>query len=164
MMDTLAMQHQKQKSDDNIDDDHDDDDEVDVHTANLLDLSFQGFSAQLKNTRNGLAAAFHSEQGVRHTQEDRCVLLPNMAEMKALESYEFEHVGVKEQLNNFSLACVFDGHNGWRCAQYLSQNFSGMLATHDRFLEKNVEFAIKETCATLDKQVFFILCFFYCLI
>jgi hypothetical protein len=156
MMDTLAMQHHKRNSDDKIDDEDDIDDE-NVHTADdALDLSFTtqaGFSAQLRNSKNSLAAAFHSEQGVRQTQEDRCILLPNMAEMKALESYEFEHIGVKEQLNNFSLACVFDGHNGWRCAQYLSQNISGLLATNDRFLEKNVEIAIKETCSTLDKQV-----------
>ena len=65
------------------------------------------------------SASFHSEQGQRADQEDRCVLVPNVnaSSIKQLESYRLKHSdsgkfapSVLEILKAFSIACVFDGH------------------------------------------------------
>ncbi len=133
-----------------------DEDEVDAPQSpafNRSSLNMDGVAAQLFNANNCVAAAFHSEQGLRHTQEDRCVLLPNLAKMRALEGYEMDPHSL-EQLGQFSMACVFDGHSGWRTSQYLSQHFAGLLVTHERFLDsKQFEFSIIETCKLIDEQV-----------
>lgn len=153
MMDTLAMQPRK-----GADDDESDDDDLDEHDRQLAlnESKALGFSAHLWNQNNGVAAAFHSEQGVRPSQEDRCILLPNVAKMKALEGYEMPDK-VRDQLEKFSLACVFDGHSGWRCSQYLSQHLAGELVTHPNFLEKQIDVAIKETFCSIDQQVSYVL-------
>jgi len=138
MMDTLALQPRL--------------DEIDTKNPVSLTLRPANFSAQLRNMINGVGAAFHSEQGKREQQEDRCILLPDVAAMRALEGYDLEPM-VRETLRKFSIACVFDGHSGWRCAQYLSQYFVSSLVLHEKFLDKHPEVALVETCRIIDEQV-----------
>eukprot|EP01034_Spumella_vulgaris_P006807 gene6807-8681_t len=73
--------------------------------------------------------------------------------MKALQTFGLD-VEMLSVLGRFSMACVFDGHSGWRTSQYLSQHFPGMLVTNNKFLDtKNIENAIIETCQTIDEQI-----------
>jgi [calcium/calmodulin-dependent protein kinase] kinase len=118
----------------------------------------QTYSALLRNTLTGIGAAFHSEQGTRNSQEDRCILLPDVTVMRALQGHNFQP-GVFAQLNLFSLAGIFDGHNGWRCSQYLSQNLAPRLVLHDGFCtdskdkQKGLEAALIDVFHTLDEEV-----------
>jgi len=118
----------------------------------------QTYSALLKNPLTGIGAAFHSEQGTRNSQEDRCILLPDVTVMRALQGQHFEP-GVFAQLNQFSLAGIFDGHNGWRCSQYLSQNLAPNLVLHEGFCtdtkdkQKGLEAALLDVFHTLDDEV-----------
>ena len=141
MMDTLAMQPNINEGDD------DEDEEMHKRAA---ELSIQGFCAELHNLKNGVAAAFNSEKGNRHSQEDRCVLVPNVAELIPAGRLDARRL---EQLSHFTMACLFDGHNGWRCSHYLSQNMPLALAMHQNFLDKQCEVAISQTCETIDNEV-----------
>ena len=77
------------------------------------------------------------EQGPRPTQEDRCVLIPDASTLRGVdESYGEDQL---EHLKQMSIGCVFDGHSGWRCAQYISQHMPTMLVQHDKFLSKQPE-------------------------
>ncbi|KAJ1431026.1 phosphatase 2C-like domain-containing protein [Ochromonadaceae sp. CCMP2298] len=58
-----------------------------------------------------------------------------------------------EQLGKFTIGCIFDGHSGWRCAQYLSQHFVSELVQHASFLEKQCDKALVDTCAAMDYRV-----------
>ena len=58
-----------------------------------------------------------------------------------------------DDIKMMSLACVFDGHSGWRCAQYMSQHFPTALVRHEKFLSKQPEKALTETAQDLDKKV-----------
>lgn len=150
LMDTLGGQ-QKIKSDKGT--------ANDVEKEGPLALTLpQTYSALLRNTLTGIGAAFHSEQGTRNSQEDRCILLPDVTVMRALQGHNFQP-GVFAQLNLFSLAGIFDGHNGWRCSQYLSQNLAPRLVLHDGFCtdskdkQKGLEAALIDVFHTLDDEV-----------
>lgn len=105
------------------------------------------------NNRTKIGGGFHSEQGIRPTQEDRCVLLPNVASMQALATSDV-NPGTKEQLNMFALAGIFDGHDGWRSSQYVSQYLATMLVLHDKFLDpKQMNSAINDAFTSIDLQV-----------
>lgn len=143
MMDTLAMQ--PKKFSDIVEED------VQAVTGGLLPI--EGFCAELSNKKNGIAAAFNSEKGSRHTQEDRCVLLPDAGQMQGLENGQFDNAKL-ELLSNFTIACIFDGHSGWRCAQYLSQHFAPTLVMHEKFLDKSCEASLIDVCASIDAKVY----------
>jgi hypothetical protein len=144
MMDTLALQPK------NFADGSSADNDIPATAGGLLPID--GFSVELANKKNGIAAAFNSEKGCRHTQEDRCVLLPIVSEMKGIEEAHFDDKKL-ELLSHFSIAAMFDGHSGWRCSQYLSQFFAAALVKHDRFLDKTPEAALFDVCATMDSKV-----------
>jgi hypothetical protein len=146
MMDTLAMQPKKYGV---IEDE--------VGGAGVSDghggmLPIDGFSAEISNKKTGLAGAFNSEKGSRHTQEDRCVLVPDVAELSGIEEIQ-PNKAKREQLHQYTVGCVFDGHSGWRCAQYLSQNFVPMLVGHEKFLDKQCDEALVQVCAAIDAKV-----------
>jgi [calcium/calmodulin-dependent protein kinase] kinase len=131
-----------------------------VTDQGLIDVAMQVVWDQIEslkvsylNPRVKIGGAFHSEQGIRPTQEDRCVLLPNVAAMQALTACDL-NPGTKEQLNMFALAGIFDGHDGWRAAQYLAQYLATMLVTHDKFVDpKQLNHAINDTFTSIDLQV-----------
>ena len=140
LMDTLALQPQRD----------------DAEAAGPVNVTLQPstFSAQLRNYENFVGAAFHSEQGRRDNQEDRCVLLPDVSAMRALESCNPPlSPAVMEQLKRFSIAGVFDGHSGWRCAQYLSQNLVPNLVLHEKFLDKQPDTAVLDVFKSMDDQI-----------
>jgi serine/threonine protein phosphatase PrpC len=111
------------------------------------------FSAQLRNSVNFVGAAFHSMQGRRETQEDRCLLLPDLAAMQALVALEPPmSTEALEQLRKFSVACVFDGHSGWRCAHFLAQQLVPSLVLHERFLDKQPDVALLDTFRAVDED------------
>lgn len=134
-----------------------------VTDQGLIDVAMQVVWDQIDslkvsylNPRVKIGGAFHSEQGIRPTQEDRCVLLPNVAAMQALTAYDL-NPGTKEQLNMFALAGIFDGHDGWRASQYLAQYLATMLVTHDKFVDpKQLNHAINDTFTSIDLQVSYI--------
>lgn len=142
MMDTLALQPKNFGN--NVD--------ADVPAVGGGMLPMEGFCAELSNKNNGIAAAYNSEKGSRHTQEDRCVLLPNVAVMKDIEDCHFEKAKL-DVLKNFTIAAMFDGHSGWRTSHYLNQHFPAALVKHSKFLEKNCEAALIDVCASMDAQV-----------
>lgn len=145
MMDTLAQQPAKKSysapSTEPIQEEIDD-------SKNLHNLI-----VPLQNEKTNIGCAFYSEQGTRPTQEDRFVLLPSISNLKALESFDL-HASTREQLSAYTLACVFDGHNGWRTSQHLSQFIPPTLVTHEKFLDsKDMKNAILDTFSMIDYQV-----------
>ena len=142
IMDTLAMQPKKTYSNE----------DEEQHSINGGLLPIDGFSAELINKNNGIAASYNSQKGCRPTQEDRCVLLPNLNQIKDIETYHFNQSQL-EILKQFSIGCIFDGHSGWRCAQYLTQHFVPNLIKHEKFLEKSCETSLLDTCVSIDAEV-----------
>ena len=140
MMDTLALQPK--------------DEEEETESSNpavAYELTPSNFSAQLRNMHNNFGAAYHSEQGQRPTQEDRCVLIPDASTLRGVEeSYGDDQL---DHIKMMSLACVFDGHSGWKCAQYLTQHFPTALVQHEKFLSKQPEKALVDTALAIDKKV-----------
>mmetsp|Transcript_9981 Transcript_9981/g.13725 ORF Transcript_9981/g.13725 Transcript_9981/m.13725 type:complete len:1417 (+) Transcript_9981:52-4302(+) len=146
MMDTLAQQPSNKHSIHN---------EADEEEKLLTERSFNNEKviAQLRNIKNAVAAAFHSEKGGRTSQEDRCVLHLNVARMKVLESVELDSK-VLDAMSNITMACMFDGHNGHSSSQYLSQHLPAMIVMHPKFLErKQLDSVIADVCKTIDKQL-----------
>jgi hypothetical protein len=108
---------------------------------------------QQRNDKTSVGCAVYSDIGIRPTQEDRYVLLPSVAKLKALETYDL-HSGTKDQLALFSLFSIFDGHNGNRTSQHLSQFLPQMLVTHEKFLDyKHMDSALLDTFSMIDFQV-----------
>lgn len=142
MMDTLAMQP---KNFSNLTEN-----EAPVAGGGMLPM--EGFCAELSNKKNGIAAAFNSEKGSRHTQEDRCVLVPNVAQIKGLEDARFDKNKL-DMLANFTIGAMFDGHSGWRTSHFLSQHFPAALVKHEKFLDKTCEAALIDVCADMDAKV-----------
>jgi serine/threonine protein phosphatase PrpC len=141
MMDTLAQQPRR------IGDE--------METALMtLDISDTVVSTLHCNNLNGVKAAYYSEQGPRPSQEDRCVLLPDISQMRGLADYDFGDEGrSKELLAKFSVAGVFDGHSGWRTSEFLCQHLCPALAVHPKLLDKHIDTAIIETFAEAEKEV-----------
>eukprot|EP01038_Epipyxis_sp_PR26KG_P004060 gene4060-5803_t len=147
MMDTLSMQPKKHHSKD-----EDDDEDDYIQSSNNI-LSIEGFHTplSLKNNENGVAIVYHSEQGLRHSQEDRCQIIPNLSHLKSSLS---DVLNNKDVMKKFSIGCIFDGHNGWRCAQYLNQHFLNTLVSSDRFLDsRTMEVSLKDTFIKIDEQI-----------
>lgn len=158
MMDTLALQPLRSRDKLTIDKKslsglQEDEDDFDDIRVNIEDGKFEVIS-QYHNKRNGVAAAFHSEQGPRKGQEDRCLLATSAAKIKAVES-SGAPLEVFEVLSNFTIAGIFDGHNGAKCAQYVCQNLPPQLALHKKFLGKpnELEVALKESFWAVDEAV-----------
>ena len=107
MMDTLAQQPVKISDED----DNDDDEE----TASVKSFNNDAVVSKIRNAKNAIGAAYYSEKGARSTQEDRCVLIANLAAM-TMEHHSFDSISM-EAMTNITLACVFDGHNGSSCSQ-----------------------------------------------
>ena len=149
MMDTLALQPKEAKQRR---------EEAEATTAAgggglSTPLQVGTFTAAMSNPTNCTALSTCSDRGSRATQEDRFITIPNVAAMKILQEFRMSDVTLR-QLGHFSIACVFDGHSGWRCSHYLSQHFATMLVRHDKFLsDKQIDAAIREVCSTLDKKV-----------
>lgn len=141
LMDTLARQPHR---------DDDDQEKVPVN----ISLKPSTFSAQLRNYHNFVGASFYSEQGQRDKQEDRCVLIPDVSKMKAFTEGEAKlSVDHLDELKRFSIAGVFDGHSGWRCAQLLAQNLIPNLVLHSKFLGKQPDAAILDTFKMMDEDI-----------
>ena len=179
MMDTLAMQPQKSKSNpcSNNENEH------------IVDVTLRSsdFSAQLRNMNNGIGIASYSAKGLRDTQEDRCCLVPDAADYyheknkdnqnNQKENKEKQKDNTKENqknndrssgkdgkngnditddneiLHKLTVACLFDGHSGSVCSEYLNKHFAKMLVHHDKFLEKSPEAALMEVCRCMDEKV-----------
>jgi serine/threonine protein phosphatase PrpC len=139
MMDTLALQPRSKN--------------MSAAVPLTLEIKPESFSVQLRNFKNGVGAAFHSEQGQRADQEDRCVLLPDVGAMRALQGNEKVTDATREALSKFSIAAVFDGHSGWQCSQYLSQHLIPAMALHPKFLENKIEPAILDTFRNMDAKI-----------
>lgn len=139
MMDTLALQPRSKN--------------MSAAVPLSLEIKPESFSVQLRNFKNGVGAAFHSEQGQRADQEDRCVLLPDVSAMRALIGNEKVTDATREVLAKFSIAAVFDGHSGWQCSQYLSQHLIPAMALHPKFLENKIEPAILDTFRNMDAKI-----------
>jgi serine/threonine protein phosphatase PrpC len=78
--------------------------------------------------------------------------------MRALQGYVFEtdDAAARAMLQKFSVAAVFDGHNGAACSEYLLQYLTPRLVTHPAFLgssAKQLEVALHETFEELDVEV-----------
>jgi hypothetical protein len=148
-----------------------------------LTLDTVNFSSQLMNVHNGIGVAYHSEKGQREFQEDRCCLVPNVAET-ILEAtldngaktgagtgvaggsgsgsrsrsrrgsfLSASHADRDDHLRRISIVCLFDGHSGCGCSEFLSKTFVNMLVHHEMFLDDSPEAALVDVCRVIDGQV-----------
>ena len=149
MMDTLAMQSNSRKGGSAK---HASIEEVDEEDA--LEEIVATEETIFQNKTNRVATAFHSERGQRMTQEDRCLIAANAMKLKAVEMYAEKRKELFENLSNFTIACVFDGHNGSKCAQYVCQKLPPRLLLHDLFLAKasELELAFQDTFHAIDQE------------
>lgn len=109
MMDTLAQQPVKRSDEDDSDDDEE------KSQSSVKSFNNDSLISKIRNAKNSIGAAHFSEKGARPTQEDRCVLIANLAAM-TMENHSFDSISL-EAFTNITLACVFDGHNGSSCSQ-----------------------------------------------
>jgi serine/threonine protein kinase len=208
LMDTLSQQPSKAvnnpKSYEEDDYDEEDDDEVDNNEGNEkerrknakktlfedndMDGSFDFLIAPLQNLKNEVGCAFHSEQGTRPSQEDRCLAVINFlqyfqqqnilsssssssnsitnnssstttAASSPLSQIYNQVNNIRDSLNQISLFAVFDGHSGSKTSHFLYQNFVKRFIENEKFLEsKNVENCLLEAFFLLDYDVS---CHFY---
>lgn len=140
MMDTLSLQPKSGL--------------VDNEPAKPISVSLTPalFSAQARNYNNGIGAAYHSEQGQRPSQEDRCVIHADVSTLKVVDKLPLT-TDLIDQLRKFTIAGVFDGHSGWRCAQYLQQHFAANVVLHEKFLGKNPKAALEDACHQIDEKI-----------
>ena len=181
MMDTLTT---KIKSEEN---------DGDGETLDPVDFTLDtvNFSSQLMNVHNGIGVAYHSEKGQREFQEDRCCLVPNVAEALLQAALDqgvksvtgtgagtgtglagstgvtggsksqsrrgsflcAAHADRDDRLGKISIVCLFDGHSGSGCSEFLSKTFVNMLVRHEMFLDDSPEAALVDVCRIIDGQV-----------
>ena len=123
-------------------------------------------SSEFVNAMNGVGGVYHSEQGCRKGQEDRCFLLisPGMYNKSTAKHSEFstyinvENLNIsmeqKEHLHSMSIAGVFDGHSGSKCAQFLLEKYAALLVSKKALYSKNKQKdVLMETCREMDAQV-----------
>jgi serine/threonine protein kinase len=106
-----------------------------------------------KNPFNGVGIGFHSEQGVRPNQEDRCLVHPTLLLADAVaKSSQFEGDDA-EFFKKVSIAAIFDGHSGAGCADYLHEHFVSKLISSKDAFKTNLPALIKETFCIVDDEV-----------
>jgi serine/threonine protein phosphatase PrpC len=52
-----------------------------------------------------------------------------------------------------TVACLFDGHSGSLCSEYMSKSFAKMLIAHENILDKSPDSALLDVCRQVDGQV-----------
>ena len=122
--------------------------------------------SEFVNAMNGVGGVHHSEQGCRKGQEDRCFLLisPGMYNNSTSKHSEFStYIDVdklklsmeeKEYLHTMSIAGVFDGHSGSKCAQYLLEKFAALLLSKKGLYNKSKQKEmLMEACREMDTEV-----------
>lgn len=145
MMDTLARQPK---------------DEEAVAELPVVHVNFNKVrvKASQTNGHNDVKIASHSEQGMRTSQEDRCIVVPNVAKLPIFNSNDVGCIAVendvKEILHQFSIVCVFDGHSGHHVSQYLFDNFVNKLVqNYSRFVGKNLQALMTDCCESIDNAI-----------
>jgi serine/threonine protein kinase len=137
LMDTLAMQP-KAKDVIAIDE------SIDLK-ALRQEAHQQLFPSASRNLQNQIACAFHSEQGHRGNQEDRCVLVLDPSKQLTQPASQC-----------YTIGCIFDGHSGDACAEYLYKNFVPNLIKHEQLVssdENHLEAVLRDVCKAMDDQV-----------
>lgn len=137
MLDTLGMQPRLQSSD-----------AIDVSE---FAINLSQVTAELSNVHNGVSLAHSINQGNRHSQEDRCVMIGEVTPLdlnmqNARQSFD-------EDFAKVSVACIFDGHNGSMTADALVHKLSKTLLSSDMFRRKNWKDALTETFRKVDQEV-----------
>jgi hypothetical protein len=179
----------KNRKKDDEDDDDDDDDVVEPMSfdgfANMMDtlacqpekktphhlhgpplvvkINKMKVQAEYMNSFSDVKFAFHCEQGNRTGQEDRCVVIPNVAKLRQFNSQngctaEVAMEGdVLEELLKFSVVCVFDGHGGDSVSQHLHDNFVNTLtAQYQKFMslqQRNLNQLLVNTFEEMDSEM-----------
>ena len=126
--------------------------EVGNFTLNMAEIT-----ADVTNAVNGISAAYNSEQGARASQEDRCVLYPDMYAFIKSERLGSGREMVPEgtYFKSVSMACIFDGHNGGLTAHLLTERFARVLIVNDKFTKKQWKDALLETFRKVDEEVIY---------
>jgi serine/threonine protein kinase len=147
MMDTLAMRPVSNASVDS------DDSSRSLADGDFFAPSCAIISSHRRNDLNGTAAVYHSEQGCRKSQEDRCVLSLSLRDSLEGVSLSIDTKD-REYLSLVSLGAVFDGHSGQKCAQYMAEHIIKMLASKPHFYKIRTQHkAITESFHEIDRQV-----------
>ena len=147
LMDTLAMQPKKSMIGmiNQIDA---------IHPLNVA-LQTSCLTSLIQNKNNGIGIASYSEKGLRDDQEDRCCLIPDASEIHSYKKIgTINNIGNDDEvLHKITIACLFDGHSGSVCSEYMNKNFANMLVHHEKFLDKSPEFALMDVCRHIDGKV-----------
>jgi len=119
--------------------------------------------AEYMNSFNDVKFAFHCEQGNRTGQEDRCVVIPNVAKLRQFGDQHGVQAevpvegGVCEELLKFSIVCVFDGHGGDSVSQHLHDNFVNTLtAKYEQLMsqqQRNLSQLLTNTFEEMDSEM-----------
>jgi hypothetical protein len=113
-------------------------------------LELGRISSTISNALNGIAAATHSEQGPRPSQEDRCVVYPDVFALLGKDNVKSE---LAADFSRVSIACIFDGHSGHLTAQLLIEKLFKRLISSEMFLKQQWKDAIVETFRKVDEEV-----------
>ena len=153
LMDTLAMQPKKNMLDITNGNDI-------IHPIEVI-LQTSCLNSKLRNKFNGVGIASYSEKGLRDDQEDRCCLVPDAYEIHLKKGHRHgtglstdgDVASDEDILHKITVACLFDGHSGSVCSEYMSKHFASMLVHHDKFLDKSPESALLDVCRCIDGKV-----------
>lgn len=113
------------------------------------------------NSRNGCGGVFHSEQGCRKCQEDRFFVALSCCgenffigdDVLAISRPQLTEPQ-RVYLQYVTIAGVFDGHSGFKCSKYLSENIvSKLLEKSSFYASKTLNDAILDACDDVDNEV-----------
>jgi serine/threonine protein phosphatase PrpC len=139
-----------------------------------MSLKAMDLVPQLKNRANGLGAAFYSDKGIRDHNEDKLALVVDLADFyvrevhgggvgggghggdavvnSLLEDHSLDADAV-DAMHKITMPCLFDGHSGDTCSEYLSRHVPRLLASHKKLLDKTPEAALHDVCREVDGNV-----------
>jgi antitoxin component HigA of HigAB toxin-antitoxin module len=123
------------------------------NTSSPMVLGSFEITEMQRNPFNGVGMGFHSEQGVRPNQEDRCLVHPTLlAADAATKASKFEGDDA-EFFKKVSVAAIFDGHSGTGCAEYLHERLISKLISAKDTFKSNLPALLRQTFSTFDDEV-----------
>ena len=136
-----------------------------TRTASVLFIPSSSIESSKCNVGSGVGGVFSSVQGPRPTQEDKFVYIPNLGKYirsqrdvpdSGLSHELVQDTNFCDRLKRLTVACVFDGHSGSTCSDFLAKNvISSLVSKRNKhfLLTRRLDLALLQTFKLLDEEV-----------
>eukprot|EP01041_Mallomonas_annulata_P003093 gene3093-6067_t len=104
-----------------------------------------------RNYNNNVASVHVTAQGTRSTQEDRVIFISDLSHCENIPLHLKNNR--MNELQHLTVGCIFDGHSGDKCSEYLSRNILCKLLASERFLEIPIEDTLRDVFQSIDEEV-----------